>query len=293
MVSIPEALANSWIARRAAPDPAALATIANLKPATVITGASRGIGLALASEWARKGDRVVIIARQPAALNAAAARISKEFSVEVFALPLDVTTPGAARAIDAFLEANSLYCDSLINNAGLGLAGPMSSHAPDAIEKLITLNITALTILTRHVLPGMVARGRGGILNIASLGGFVPGPNQAAYYASKAYVISLTRALADEVAGRGVRIAVVVPGPVATGFHDAMGAGASAYLRLMPVSTPEQIARSAVRGFRNGRRIIGPGVLATLGSYALRVLPYALSAPIIGRMLAVPLQRRD
>ncbi len=117
----------------------------------------------------------------------------------------------------------------LVNNAGIGLSGRFDDHSHEEIEALLALNVTALTRLMRHVLPQMRARGRGGVLNIASLGGYVPGPHQAVYYASKAYVISLSEAVASELAGTGVRVAVVAPGPVATGFHAAMGAENARY----------------------------------------------------------------
>ena len=137
-------------------------------------------------------------------------------ATSVSANAIDVITAGLNRA--------GLYLDVLVNNAGTGLAGPFLSHSPVELSRLITLNIETVTRLTRAVLPDMLARQRGGILNIASLGADVPGPNQAAYYASKSYVVSLSEAIASEVSGQGVRISALLPGPVETEFHEDMGA---------------------------------------------------------------------
>jgi short-subunit dehydrogenase len=131
----------------------------------------------------------------------------------------------------------------------------------------------------------MMSRGRGGILNIASLGGYAPGPHQAAYYASKAYVLSLTEALAAEASGLGVRICVVAPGPVETGFHADMGAEHALYRQLLPSMTPEQVAASAYRGFRFGRRVVIPGVFNRLLFTSLKVLPHPISVPLVGLLL--------
>jgi short-subunit dehydrogenase len=131
----------------------------------------------------------------------------------------------------------------------------------------------------------MLPRARGSILNVASLGGFVPGPHQAAYYASKSYVLSLTEAVAEEAAGRGVRIAVLAPGPVATGFHRDMGAAEGRYLRVFPVMSAESVARSAVRGLRLGRRVMVPGIAGPAVAYALRVLPRPAIRPLMAALL--------
>ena len=118
--------------------------------------------------------------------------------------------------------------------------------------RLLDLNVRALTALTRHFLDGMRVRGRGGILNVASLGGYTPGPYQAAYYASKAYVLSLTEAMAAETAGEGVRVCALAPGPVDTGFHARMGAEGAFYRYLLPPASAEAVARAGYRGFALG-----------------------------------------
>src|SRR5262249_24189263 len=150
-------------------------------------------------------------------------RIRVENRVEAVALPADVTRPETIAAIEAALVQRQAYADVLVNDAGIGLAGAFPSHPPEALQRLLDLNVRALTDLTPHFLPGMLIRGRGGVLNLASLGAYAPGPYQAVYYASKAYVLSLTEAVAAETAGQGVRITALAPGPVQTGFHRRMG----------------------------------------------------------------------
>jgi short-subunit dehydrogenase len=131
----------------------------------------------------------------------------------------------------------------------------------------------------------MLARGSGGILNVASLGGLVPGPNQAAYYASKAYVVSLTRAIATENAGRGVRLMALAPGPVNTGFHDAMGAELSFYRQLVLALSADQTARAAYRAYVSGCHLFVPGVTGKLLQIAVWIIPHALVLPIVGWLL--------
>jgi uncharacterized protein len=253
-------------------------------PVVVITGGSEGIGRALAERFLAAGQDIVLVARREAPLRDAAAALAVPGRI-ITTLALDVTAADAPQRLDAHLAVHDSYCDVLINAAGVGLAGAFVAQDPAALARLVDLNTRALTTLTRHVLPGMLARGRGGILNIASLGGYAPGPCQAAYYASKAFVISLTEALAHECAGTGVRLAVVCPGPVRTAFHKRMGGETGLYLKLMPVATPEAIARSAYRRFKLGQRVIIPGVFSTALMPAMRVLPHRLLSPLVAFLL--------
>jgi hypothetical protein len=281
----PARLMDRWIGRAAQRDPRALAAVAGLAPAVAVTGASRGIGLALARQFAERGHPVLMIARGAEALAAAADRVRRTATGRVATLAIDATDPGAAAAIERTLAAERAYLDILVNNAAIGLGGPFEASRPEDIDALVALNVGAVTRLMRHALPAMKARGRGGILNIASLGGAVPGPYQAAYYASKAYVVSLSEAVAAESAGSGVRIAVVAPGPVDTGFHADMGAEAARYRLLLPAQSPDQVARSAYRGFMLGRRVIHPGLLAPVAAAAVKVLPHAVTVPLVAWLL--------
>jgi len=278
-------LSDLWIARYARPSHAALQAVAHLKPAVVITGASRGIGLALARRFAKARCDVALIARAEGPLQEAASAIERDFTVKALAIALDIAEADAPRTLDARLSEHGYYLDVLINNAGVGLAGPFEQHGEDEVMHLLDLNVIALTRLLHHALPGMLARARGGVLNVASLGGLAPGPYQAAYYASKAYVISLTEAVAHENAGAGVRICALAPGPVNTGFHEAMGAELSFYRQLIVPLSPEGTARAAYRGYALGCRLVVPGVMNKFLAVALRILPHTLLLPLIGWLL--------
>lgn len=276
---------NLWNRRWAKPKADALAAVAGLTPATVVTGASRGVGRVLAQRFAESGDTVVLVARDEAELEKTAKYIRLVCQGRAFVCPLDVTAPGAPQLLHAFLAANALYPNVLVNNAGMGLGGRFDGHAPDDIEKLLTLNIVALTRLMRHVLPGMRDRAKGGVLNVASLGGLCPGPYQAAYYASKAYVISLTEAVASEIAGEGVRVSALAPGPLDTRFHAAMGADDALYRWLVPAMAPEAAANAAWRGFMTWRRVIVPGIIPRGLALAVGLLPHQITVPLIGSLL--------
>ncbi len=284
-------LADLWIGRKSFDQKAveqARAAVAHLKPIVVVTGGSRGIGAALAMRFAEAGNDVAIAARNREGLAAAAKLISEKTHQRVIEIEMDITTSNAARSIEVTLAAQGFYIDVLINNAGTGLSGTFEHMQPADIDALIGLNISSLTRLMRHVLPGMRARRRGGIINVASLGGVVPGPYQAAYYASKAYVISLTEAVAAETSGEGVRLAALLPGPVNTPFHTDMGADRARYRSILPAQSPETVARITYRSFRLGQRVIIPGIFNHLSFGALRLLPHPVSVPIMAWLLAPP-----
>lgn len=274
-----------WVRRRWRLDPAALAQWADLEPAVVVTGGSEGIGFEIARRFARRGRTVVLVARRPDPLQAAATSIRDEFGTAAIPLPLDVSRSNSAEVLEAELIRHGLYADVLVNNAGMGLSGDYIQEAEDRIAALIDLNVRALSLLMRHFLPAMCIRGRGGVLNIASLGGYTPGPYQAAYYASKAYVITLTEAVAWESRGLGARIAVFAPGPISTRFHARMGAASALYRWLIPSPGPSLAAGSAVRWFEWGRTVITPGVMGPLAAYAMRLTPHPILVPIMGWLL--------
>jgi short-subunit dehydrogenase len=285
MTAFLQRLLQAWRRRWWQPDPAAVAAFEGLEPMAVVTGGSEGIGFELARRFAAAGHDVMLVARRREPLEQAAARIRAETTVDVAILSLDVTTAGAPQAIDAALASYRAYADVLVNNAGIGLSGPFHDHQPEDVQRLLDLNVVALTRLTRHFLPGMRARGRGGILNVASLGGYGPGPNQAAYYASKAYVLSLTEAIAAETAGEGVRVCALAPGPVDTQFHARMGAERAFYRVLVPPASAQSVARAGYFGFMLGLRITVPGVLNPFLALAMRVMPHRIVIPIVGWLL--------
>jgi uncharacterized protein len=287
MAGLTEKLVTAWRQRWWRPDAAALAAYAGLRPMTVITGATGGIGAALARQFARGGHDLLLIARNPEVLEetAAAIRAGTGSQVEAATLALDITAADAIARIEAALAQHGAYADVLVNSAGIGLAGPFLEQSPEELDQLVDLNIRVLTALTRHFLPGMRARGRGGILNLASLGGYAPGPYQAAYYASKAYVISLSEALAAETAGEGVRVCVLAPGPVATAFHERMRGESGLYLRLLPVASPDSVARAGYLAFALGWRVVVPGLVAPILALAMRLTPHRILVAIVGWLL--------
>lgn len=277
-------LLEAWRRRWWQPDETALAAYAGLRPMVLVTGGSEGIGYALARRFAAAGNDVMLIARRAEPLERAAAAIRADLKVEAVELPVDVTAPNAIATIDRALAAHRAYADVLVNSAGIGFAGPFHAQAPEDVMRLVDLNVRALTALTRHYLGGMRVRGRGGVLNLASLGGFTPGPYQAAYYASKAYVISLTEAIAAEIAGEGVRVCALAPGPVRTAWHDRAGAGAAFYRYLLPPSAAS-VAQAGYCGYMLGLRVVVPGLLHPFLAVALRIMPHSITTPLIRWLL--------
>jgi len=264
------------------------ATSGPLRPATVVTGASRGIGLAIATRFAANGHDVLMIARREEPLAEAARTVragAGKAGASVSTLALDVTATDAGARIDAALAANGQHLDVLVNNAAIGLGGRFDRHTPRQIDDIIAVNVSALSRLTHHAIGVMRPQRHGAILNVASMGGYMPGPYQAAYYASKAYVISLTEAVAAEVAEDGIHVAVVVPGPIDTSFHASMGAQNALYRRLLPAIGPDAVAASVYRGYRLGRRMIAPGLLNAIFQPFARLVPHPIMVPIMAWML--------
>ncbi len=257
----------------------------SLRPVVVVTGGSEGIGLAIALRFAALGRDLLLVARRELVLEAAAAQIRAAHPVRVDILSLDLTVGDAAARIEAALAGGEAYAEIIVNNAGIGLCGSFADQGSSDIDRLLALNITALTRIIRHFAPGMQARRRGGFINVASLGGYAPGPQQAVYYASKAYVVSLSEALAHELRPYGVRVTVIAPGPVETKFHDRMGAETALYRRLLPSPRASTVARWAVHGYSLGMIVVLPGLLTFVAFATLRLLPHRILVPAIGFLL--------
>ena len=185
----------------------------------LITGASSGIGLELAKLFARDGYELVLVARRVERLEELGRELTQRHGVRCHTISVDLAQPDAAAEIVRRLEGAGPAVDVLVNNAGFGVLGPLATTEPETAGRMIRVNIEALTQLTRALLPGMLARRRGRILNVASTAGFAPGPLMAVYYATKAYVISFSEALAEELRGTGVTVTVLCPGPTRTEFQ--------------------------------------------------------------------------
>ena len=228
-----------------------------MTPVTLITGASAGIGAELARVFASNGHALVLVARREQRLNELAAEIAATGRAKPLVLAMDLAAPDAATRIGAALAAHALEPQYIVNNAGFGLVGRAADLDCDEQLDMIDLNMRALTDLSLSFVDSL-ARHRGGILNVASIAGVMPGPGSAVYYASKAFVLSFTEALHDELAPRGVRVTCLCPGPVASEFQARAGiAGAEP-----PWPIAVSAARVAAEGYRalmRGRRVIVPG----------------------------------
>lgn len=257
-------------------------------PVAVLTGASTGLGLALARKFAAAGHGLLLVARDEADLKAAAAAIGKETGADVaiHVVAADLASAEGCRRVERALSRHGLHARYLVNNAAIGLSGPFADHDSDDLMRLVDLNMRGLTALTRALLPGMIARGSGGVLNIASMGGFGPGPWQAVYFASKAYVISLSEALAHEVRGTGVHVSVSAPGPFASQFHNRMGSQNDFYIRFLGMQYLEKVARITYAKFMRGQTIIVPGIVHLICSLFVRAAPHVVLTPFTAWLLA-------
>ncbi len=252
------------------------------RPVTWITGASAGIGRALAEVFAQHGHELVLAARRTAEMERLAEKVAASGAPRPTVLSVDLAQPGAGERIATELAARGLVPRNIVNNAGFGLIGPAAEL--DRTEQLgmIDLNVRALTDLSLAFVPSL-AEQRGGILNVASVAGFLPGPGMAVYYATKAFVLSFSEALHYELKERGVRVSVLCPGPVPTEFQ----ARAGIKRRPSPMDRPvEEVARDGYHGLMQGRRVIVPGWQNRFVARIPRFLPRGLLLDLVARSQA-------
>lgn len=238
----------------------------------LITGASSGIGLELAKLFAADKSNLVITARNQDALEKLAEELRREHGVDVVVLPKDLADPSSPQAIFSQLAAMGKSVDVVVNNAGFGALGAVADLPMERQLEMIQVNVVALTHLSRLFLPGMIERGRGGILNVGSTAGFQPGPNMAVYFATKAYVLSFTEALAEELAGTNIKVTCLAPGPTATGFA-AVAHEENTLLFNLGLMDAKKVARLGYWGFRRGKVLVVPGPRNKLGTFAVRLSP--------------------
>lgn len=238
----------------------------------LITGASRGIGAALAAKCAAGGNDLVLVARTRADLDAVAARIRAEHAVDVIVITADLNDLAATRQLVATLGDRGIVVDVLVNNAGFGLLGACADLDLDEQLAMIQINTATCVALARLLIPGMIERGGGRVLNVASVAGFQPGPSMAVYHATKAFVVSWSRALGHELRGSGVTVTALCPGPVATGFQQRAGVHASRIEALASVPV-ERVARVAWKATQRGRAQAVPGVINRIVIFGSRCAP--------------------
>lgn len=249
----------------------------NSKPIALVTGASGGIGEAIARELAPK-YRLVLVARSADKLSALAAELG---GAETIAL--DLSTPDATGQLTRELETRKLDISLLVNNAGFADYGEFWLADPKKLEQMLMLNIVTLTMLTRALLPGMVARKAGKVMNVASTAAFMPGPLMAVYYASKAFVLSFSEALSEELIRTGVSVTALCPGPVSTGFQSAAAMQDSKLLKnpMNPLMDSTSVARAAVDALESKQRVVIPGLSNQLLALIPRFVPRALIPGIV------------
>ena len=243
-------------------------------PTALITGASSGIGLELASLAAQDGHDLVLVARQRERLETVGRGLAEEYGVRVSVLAKDLGLPSAPAELGRSLAERGIAIDVLVNNAGFGVYGFFAQTSLDRELEMIQVNIAALTHLTKLVLAGMLERRRGRILNVASTAAFQPGPIMAVYYATKAYVLSFSEALASECAGTGVTVTALCPGPTRTEFEGRAGSPEEIAVRKKGfVMGASQVAREGWRGMKSGKRLVIPGTANRLLVQLERVTP--------------------
>ena len=253
------------------------------RPLALVTGASGGIGAELARELARHGHDLVLAARSLAPMERLAEEL-RAAGAAATVIAADLAQPGAAADLAQDIASRGLVVDVLVNNAGLGAAGRFDRIDPARLGEVLQVNILALTELTRLLLPAMIARRRGRILLVASVAGFQPGPGMAAYFASKAYVLSLGEALAYELRGTGVGVTTLCPGATATNFFAVAGAVNSLMARrLRRMMRAEDVARLGYRGLAGGRRVVITGALNRLLAFAGRQDPHGITQTVTDR----------
>jgi uncharacterized protein len=249
---------------------------------TLITGASAGIGTELARVFASNGHRLALVARRTDRLAKLADEIVTSGGAAPIVIPCDLEQPDAGDRIAAALAAEGVEVDYVVNNAGFGMFG--KAIVRDRVEQLgmIAVNIRALTDLSLRFSDSLI-RHRGGILNVASIAGFLPGPGMAVYYASKAYVLSFTEALRAELAPRGVRVTALCPGPVPSEFQARAGFLPGLDSAILNVS-PADVAQAGYRGLMANKRAVIPGLGVKIVPFLLRLFPRGVILAAVGRL---------
>jgi uncharacterized protein len=253
------------------------------KETALITGASSGIGLEFAKLFAADGSDLVIVARREERLKEIAGELSSTHGITVHVLAKDLSKPKAPEEIFSHLNKENIQIDVLVNNAGFGKKEVFSETDKDIHLDMLQVNVTALTHLTKLFLTGILERGYGGILNVGSLAGFQPGPNLAVYFATKAYVLSFTEALAEENDNPNIKISCFAPGPVRTEFGEKSELDDSLLFKISLMDS-EPAVKAGYEGFRNGKVIVIPGLKQQIVPLMNRFTPRFLVRKLAKRL---------
>ncbi|MDT8342116.1 MAG: SDR family oxidoreductase [Longimicrobiales bacterium] len=249
----------------------------------LVTGASGGLGAEMARVLAERGFPLVLTARSGERLQALARELEDAHGTRTHTLTSDLGRSGAAETLADAVEALDVTVEVLVNNAGVGQWGPWLEQDPEGELAMLRLNVEALTVLARRFAPDMAAQGYGRILNVASVASFFPGPGMSVYYATKAYVLSLSEALAQELRGSGVTVTCLCPGPVLTGFQERAGfrVPRAARASVLPAA---RVAREGIDGMFRGRARVVPGFLNRVSAFLPRLLPRSVVPALVDRV---------
>jgi hypothetical protein len=247
-----------------------------LKKVALVTGASAGLGIEFARQLSKRGHRLVLVARRKQRLEELANELGK-----ARALAIDLSKAGAAAKLMANIEAHGETVDLLVNNAGFGLIGWFAELDAKRQRQMIDLNVSTLTDLCRAVAPAMIRRKSGGIINLASTAAFQPGPKMAVYFATKAFVLSLSEALHEELKPHGVHVTCLCPGPTRTEFGEVAGFGGNGLFDRLAMESPE-VVESGLDGLDSNKAVVIPGLVNKVGAFSGRFAPRSVVRKIAG-----------
>ena len=255
-----------------------------MEKTALITGASSGIGYELSKLFAADGYNLVLVARSGQKLSEIASELAQTYGVRTTVLAKDLSDPASPDEIFATLQAQFIGVDVLVNNAGFGTYGPFAKIDWAEELRMVQVNVISLTHLTKLFLPGMIDRRSGRILNVGSTGSFAPGPLMAAYCATKAYVLSLSEAISEEVRGTGVSVTALCPGVTRTGFQ-ARANVENVQLTSGSMMSAQQVAEAGYTALLRGQAIVVPGFVNQLLAFSVRITPSWLTRRIAHRMM--------
>jgi hypothetical protein len=247
-----------------------------VKKVALVTGASAGLGVEFARQLSKRGHRLVLAARRKERLEELAKELGKARAVAI-----DLSKTNAATKLMADLAANDEEVELLVNNAGFGLIGRFATADAKRLRQMIDLNVGTLADLCRAVAPGMIERKSGGIVNVASTAAFQPGPNMAVYFATKAFVLSFTEAMHEELKPHGIHVTCLCPGPTRTEFGDVAGFGGNGMFDRVAMESPD-VVTAGLEGLDKNRAVVVPGLLNKISANSGRFAPRSVVRKIAG-----------